>query len=194
MASRTYRLALKKTSGAVQNVDFTIPDTAGTYNLKLNLQSGGQINAGNIVVGYEANIYELKLVKASGKTISCGQFKTPSVAGTFTKAFPTVTSKNVEGIEVYHEYGTYAHTGTAQTATYRYTYTTITINGITLNANNQIVHTSTTTMSGNVTITTFSAKYRLGTLTLETVATLYNESADGTFVRTSSYTGTFTGQ
>lgn len=84
MASNTYRLALTKASGAVQNIDFTIPDTAGTYNLKLNLGDGATIDAGNITVGNTKNTYKLALVKGSGATIDAGTFTTPMLPYTLS--------------------------------------------------------------------------------------------------------------
>lgn len=77
MPNKTYRLTINKSDNTSDVVTFTIPATAGTYNLSFTNSSGQTINAGNIVVGNSVKTYSLTLGLSNGTTINCGTIQTP---------------------------------------------------------------------------------------------------------------------
>lgn len=79
MPNKTYRLTINKSDNTSDVVTFTIPETAGTYNLSFTNSKGQTINAGNIVVGNNANTYSLTLGLSNGTTINCGTIETPAL-------------------------------------------------------------------------------------------------------------------
>lgn len=79
MPDKTYRLTINKSDNTSDVVTFTIPATAGTYNLSFTNSSGQTINAGNIVVGNSVKTYSLTLGLSNGTTINCGTIETPTL-------------------------------------------------------------------------------------------------------------------
>ena len=79
MPSKTYRLTINKSDNTSDVVTFTIPATAGTYNLSFTNSNGQTINAGSIVVGNDVKTYSLTLGLSNGTTINCGTIETPAL-------------------------------------------------------------------------------------------------------------------
>lgn len=79
MSNKTYRLTINKSDNSSDVVTFTIPETAGTYNLSFTNSNGQTINAGNIVVGNDVKTYSLTLGLSNGTTINCGTIETPAL-------------------------------------------------------------------------------------------------------------------
>lgn len=74
----TKRVTINKSDGTSNSFDFTIPETAGTYNIKFTLGST-VIDAGNITVNDNVNTYRLSFGLSNGTTIDAGTFTTPIV-------------------------------------------------------------------------------------------------------------------
>ena len=74
----TYKLTQTFSDNTTKDIDFTIPETAGTYKLKFTLSDSTVIDAGNVVVGTAPSTYKIKLAMADGSNVSAN-FLVPSI-------------------------------------------------------------------------------------------------------------------
>lgn len=77
----TKRVTINKSDGTSNSFDFTIPEEAGTYNIKFTLDNNTVIDAGNITVNDNVNTYRLSFGLSNGTTVDAGTFTTPAVVG-----------------------------------------------------------------------------------------------------------------
>ena len=66
----TYKLTQTFSDNTTKDVNFTIPETAGTYKLKFTLSDSTVIDAGNVVVGTSPSTYKINLAMADGSNLS----------------------------------------------------------------------------------------------------------------------------
>lgn len=74
----TYKLTQTFSDGTTKDINFTIPETAGTYKLKFTLSDSTVIDAGNVVVGTAPNTYKINLTMVDGSNVSAN-FLVPSI-------------------------------------------------------------------------------------------------------------------
>lgn len=74
----TYKLTQTFSDNTTKDINFTIPETAGTYKLKFTLSDSTVIDAGNVVVGTAPSTYKINLAMADGSNVSAN-FLVPSI-------------------------------------------------------------------------------------------------------------------
>lgn len=74
----TYKLTQTFSDNTTKDINFTIPETAGTYKLKFTLSDSTVIDAGNVVVGTAPSTYKINLTMADGSNVSAN-FLVPSI-------------------------------------------------------------------------------------------------------------------
>lgn len=74
----TYKLTQTFSDNTTKDINFTIPETAGTYKLKFTLSDSTVIDAGNVVVGTAPSTYKINLAMADGSNMSAN-FLVPSI-------------------------------------------------------------------------------------------------------------------
>ena len=79
----TYKLTQTFSDNTTKDVNFTIPETAGTYKLKFTLSDSTVIDAGNVVVGTSPSTYKINLAMADGSNVSAN-ILVPSIGYTVT--------------------------------------------------------------------------------------------------------------
>lgn len=83
------RLTIGKSDGTTSSIDFNIPETQGTYNIKATLENGTVLNAGNIVVNGKANNYKVTIGLSNGSSVNVGTFATPIIYRTVSFTNPS---------------------------------------------------------------------------------------------------------
>ena len=66
----TYKLTQTFSDNTTKDINFTIPETAGTYKLKFTLSDSTVIDAGNVVVGTTPSTYKINLAMTDGSNMS----------------------------------------------------------------------------------------------------------------------------
>lgn len=103
----TYKLTQTFSDNTTKDVNFTIPDEAGTYKLKFTLSDSTVIDAGNVVVGTSPSTYKINLAMADGSNLSAN-ILIPSIG--YTVTIPALES----GISALR----YAYTNTSGSTSY----------------------------------------------------------------------------
>lgn len=82
-----YKLTQTFSDGTTKDINFTIPETAGTYKLKFTLSDSTVIDAGNVVVGTTPSTYKINLVMTDGSNMSAN-ILVPSIG--YKVTIPTI--------------------------------------------------------------------------------------------------------
>ena len=160
----TYKLTQTFSDNTTKDINFTIPETAGTYKLKFTLSDSTVIDAGNVVVGTAPSTYKINLTMADGSNVSAN-FLVPSIG---YKVTIPARQKGISALQYRYTdpngNTAYANAGTSQTSIQVKNGSTVTVYAHTLSdtTNYQVWSGNRTswTINANTTLPTYHAQYK----------------------------------
>lgn len=160
----TYKLTQTFSDGTTKDINFTIPEVAGTYKLKFTLSDSTVIDAGNVVVGTTPSTYKINLAMADGSNVSAN-FLVPSIG---YKVTIPARQKGISALQYRYTdpngNTAYANAGTSQTSIQVKNGSTVTVYAHTLSdtTNYQVWSGNTTswTINANTTLPAYHAQYK----------------------------------
>lgn len=170
--SKNYKLSIRwNNSTTPQDIPFVVPESAGTYLMTIKLTDGTEVSK-NIIVDSTERTYTISGRLTNGNAFS-GSFVTKQTAVSANITFPsvqeTVTSAgqfSVDGV-TYYDY-----TASNITTYSGYSeYTSCTIDGIDVGSSYTTIKRESTEGTFRTKITTYSARFVDGVLTVRTRAT-----------------------